>query len=413
MTTKKKILVVCPSYPAPESGAEQQDRADGLRQLVRLGYDVHVLAKIPEHASREAAETSARQIGVGLTLVPYCYSNRKLSMRDKIWKEIGKLRNPLYLDGAAYEFAEPRIRREYAQLLDTFKPDAVWFEYTYLWTLYKEAKKRNIAIVTRSLNFEPEHFLQEDGRSIFNYVKFIPKLLGEYITARRTNVMLAITPKEQKVYEKLLTSHALTLPLRSLPRILDEDPVGIKECRPGEMLHVFFLGSTYKVAHNRAAAAQVIEEIAPSVESKYPKTFVFHIFGGKLPDDLVKKCDGVHVIYEGYVPDLSASLQNMDIALTPSLMGCGQQQKVFEPLVRGFPAIVSPRAIAGYDFVPGKEYLPALNTGEFVDTLGLLRSYKCRYELAAAVREKSRALFSREKLDSVVQSALDTYIKRV
>ncbi len=108
-----------------------------------------------------------------------------------------------YWDGAAFEYADPEIKAIFSRELDEFKPDAVWFDYTYLWPLYKIAKKNKIPIYTRSINFEPMHFLDEDGHSWWNYLKSIPKFVSEYLTTRMSDKIFAITPKEAEIYNYL------------------------------------------------------------------------------------------------------------------------------------------------------------------------------------------------------------------
>lgn len=403
MPATKRILVVCPSFPAPESGAEQMDRADGVRQLVRLGYEVVVIAKAVAWANSELIERTAREMGVRVVLVPYKYSNRNLTAHERLLKFFGKFRNPLYFDGAAYEYAEPSIRAAVAHELQNFKPDIVWFEYTYLWPLYKEVRKAGVPIVVRSANFEPSHFLQEHGPSLFNYFRYIPKFFSELITIRSSDLLFAITPGEEMRYKRLGARSTAVLPLRSLPRFIALPRPAIDAREP---LHVFYMGSSYKVAHNKAAAEFVIGVIAPLVESMAPRRFVFHILGGKLPDELQKKCDGVRVLHEGYVPNLDAFLQGMDIALVPSLMGAGMQQKVFEPLARGIPTLTSRRAIAGYPLTAGVEYMTAHTMGEFVAALLSLQDVEKRRTLTARASEQTAKLFSQEALDSIVTHAI-------
>ena len=403
--SKKRILVISPSFPAPESGAEQMDRADGIRQLVRLGHEVVVLAKAVEWADKELIERTAREMGVRVVLVSYRFSNRTLGARERILKFAGKFRNPLYFDGAAYEYAEPGIQAALAKELREFKPHVAWFEYTYLWPLYGMVRKAGVKIVTRSLNFEAKHFLDEDGRSFINYLKYIPKYFSERITTRSSDILFTITPKEGLRYKALGARTVSTLPLRSLARFVALPRPALRE---GEPLHVFYMGSSYKVEHNRAAVQLVIEGVAPLAERLVPGRFVFHILGGKLPEALQKKCDGVHVFHEGYVPDLDVFLQGMDIALVPSLMGAGMQQKVFEPLARGIPTLTSMRAIAGYSFEAGVHYIESTDAHSFAAGLIALQSADKRAALAAAASQLSSELFSQHALDAIVEDALNT-----
>jgi len=400
----KKILIVTPSFPIPEIGAEQADRAEGIRQFKRLGAEVVVIAKTTMYADHAFIQKTAQDLGVTVVTVPYRYSGQTLSRKEKILKHLGKLRNPLYLDGAAYEYSEPRIQEEFARQLDVFMPDVVWFEYTYLWPLYRLARARKIRIVTRSINYEPIHFLEEDGYTFVNLLKFIPKFFGEWRTVRWSDVMLSITPKEERIYRRLGAKFAATLPLRGLPRFTKLPLPDIRDRKP---LHVFFMGSTYAVSHNRKALEDIITYIAPHVEKKAPGSFVFHVLGKKVPEGLEKFFDGNVTIYDGpkYGAELEEFLVRMDVAVVPSLMGAGQQQKVFEPLTRGFPTITSPRAIAGYALEKGVHYASAHTPSEFVQELLALDLVK-RRSRASAARTRTCEIFDQQALDMTVVRAV-------
>ena len=144
----KKILVITPKFPYPEAGADEQDRAEGLRQLKRIGYEVRVIAKCFDWQKKDEIFTRWEDEGIAVTLVPY-------SKQGKPW---------WILDRAAAEYAEPVIKRVLREALGSYRPDFVWFDYTYLWPLYREVKKRKLPIVVRSINVESRHFLEEDGQ---------------------------------------------------------------------------------------------------------------------------------------------------------------------------------------------------------------------------------------------------------
>lgn len=405
MSNAKRVLVVMPSFPIPETGAEQMDRAEGMRQMVRLGYEVVVITKLKETVAPEEVAQLGKQIGVRVVGVPYRFSNCALSLREKILKHLGKFKHPLFLDGAAYEYSEPGIQEALRRELQEFRPDVVWFEYTYLWPLYGLVRKAGIPIVTRSINFEPEHFLEEDGRTFINYIKYVPKWFGERRTARMSDVVLAITPKEQQVYERMGAKDVKTLPLRSLPRFTTLPRPLVRNESP---LHVFFMGSSYNVAHNRAALSAILKDIAPQVERKAPGRFVFHVLGTKVPKELEMLFDGVHTVYEGpkYKQELDAFIAGMDIALVPSFMGAGQQQKVFEPIIRGIPTVTSPRAIADYPLRAGTDYMNAHVPVEFVARLIEMQDLETRNHLSKQASDTTARLFAPRLIDEVVLQAL-------
>ena len=77
-----------------------------------------------------------------------------------------------------------KMMREVNKQVKEWKPDVVWFDYTYLWPLYSIFRKKNIPIITRSHNFEPLHFLEEEGRTFINRIKFVIKYLNERRTIK-------------------------------------------------------------------------------------------------------------------------------------------------------------------------------------------------------------------------------------
>lgn len=395
--TNKKILIVTPSLPFPITGAEQSDRANGIKQLIRLGFEVRVIVKLVAWQSISYVKKIEKELGIKFFPIAYKYSNRKFTLLEKIKKILLKLSNPLFLDGAALEYSEPEIKRIFEEQIKKWKPSLVWFDYTYLWPLYNIAQKRDIPIITRSVNLEPIHFLQEDGYSILNFIKFLPKFLSEIITIKKSNFIFAISPKEEEVYRKLGAKNVNVLPLRGLNLCLKEN----REIKEKKILNVFFMGSTYNVYHNKKALEFILKKIVLKINELESNKFRFYIFGAKMPREFHDYLNR-NIIYKGYVDDLELALSQMDIALIPSLLGAGMQQKIFEPLARGFPTITSERGIAGYPFKDNKHLLFAWHADEFVNCLIRLKDINLRRKLSKNALELSNQLFSQKKLDKII-----------
>lgn len=386
------ILVITPQFPYPPTGACEQDRLAGFNVCKEMGHRVTVLSKISGE-KQEEAQKHVHSLGLdGVHLIPY----------QKKKKVLPRILNPLYLDGAAYEYADSVLQERLIEILDTKNIDVVWCEYTYLWPVYKEIKKRGIPIIVRSINVEPLHFLEEDGSSPLNWLKARIKWCSEYLSVRGAQFVCAITPKEEKIYERMGAVAHITLPLRALHTM-----IGTHIPKDKKILSVVFMGSTYKVAHNRRAAEMVITEIAPLLEEQFPGAFNIHITGGKLPEALQNKLPK-NVVYEGYVDNLSQFLENMDIAIAPSLFGQGMQQKVFEPIVRGIPTIATTRAIAEYALSAEEHYMPATTAQEFVSQLGQLASYAERCRISKAAIIQSTLLFNKQHIVTSIKKALET-----
>ncbi len=390
----KKILIISPKFPIPTTGACEQERLAGMVQLKRLGYDVKVVSKIFDWQDEKKIKEWGIQQDITIDLIPYEFTKAK--------KSITRFLHPKNWDGAAYEYTLPETQAKVTEIRDAFQPDMVWFDYTYLCPLYRLFEEKNIPIITRSINYEPSHFLQEDGRSFKNLLKYIPKYFSEQKVIKKSNYLFAITPYEEALYRKLGSKHVATLSLRSLPALVKEN----RDIVDREVLHLFFMGASYNVYHNRKAAELIIKEVAPKVETQAPGKFVFHILGKKLPEDLAKLCVG-NVIEEGFVEDLDDFLTNkVDIAIIPSLMGAGMQQKIFEPLVYGIPSIVSPRGLAGYPYQDDKHVLYADDADAFVEQVLKLQDVELRKELSKNTLQLSKELFSQDKFDNIVKKCL-------
>ncbi|MBI5728709.1 MAG: glycosyltransferase family 4 protein [Candidatus Magasanikbacteria bacterium] len=400
---RKKILLVTPKFPYPPSGADEADRAAGLEILLRLGFDVYVISKVYAESYKAEAVRVAKELGT--TIVPITYKYLYLrTWRQKVWHGLKRCLTPWYPDGAAYEYTEPEIQQAVTKALDSFKPDLVWFDYTFLWPLYRQVRKRHIPIVTRSCNFEPAHFLEEEGRTLFNYVRSIAKLITEYTTVRWSDFLFAITPLEERTYRRLGAKHSATLPLRSLPRLLTAP---VHDAQRSGPLNVFFSGSTYNVPHNRKALEFFLAQIIPAAQRQFPGQFEFHIFGGKVPEQF-KKYFVNGVVNHGYLDlgEFNELMERMDVAVVPSLFGAGMQQKIFEPLCRGIPTITSARGMAGYPFQDHAHLLLAENAPAFVRCLGELRDPKRRQELSVNARALAQKLFSSTAIEEKVHSVL-------
>ncbi len=394
----KKILIVTPRFPFPATGACEQDRASGIEMFVKLGCEIRVITKVIKGSEGDVQEIEKK---FGIKIFPITYKfTRDLPVHEKIKRYVIRILNPLFWDGASYEYRDKEITEVFNEQLVNFRPDVVWFEYTYLWPLYKFAQKHNVPIITRSINFEPTHFLEEEGFNFLNLIKFVPKLLSEIITSKKSNVMLAITPKEERIYKKL-SPKTHTLPLRALYKFLDQERI----IDDKKILNVLFMGSTYNVPHNRRALELIIKEIVPRVEKFSSEKFTFHITGRKLPDDL-RKFFNKSIIYHNYIDDLDSFLKDMDIALVPSLFGAGMQQKIFEPLARGIPTITSERGVVGYPFKNTEHIILARNTKDFVEGLLRMQDFGLRKKLSQNARLLCRELFSRERMFSIVKTSL-------
>ena len=397
-----RLLVVTPKWPWPETGACEQDRAQGIRDFIRLGYDVRVVTHIRPSQVDSVKQDSEE---LGIPVYPILYHQRPPFFKGG-WKEVlARMIHPRYLDGAAYEYSLPEIQEVVRMQIEEWKPFATVFDFSFLWPLYPIAKKNHVPIITKIQTYEAGNYLDENGVSFIKLLKFIPKYFNEKLMTRQSDWIWAITPKERDLFTKFGAKHVSVVPLRKLHEIIK---VPAHEPKQKEVLDIVFLAASYHMRHNRFAMDYVVKEIAPRVLKKHPGKYRFHILGKNFPEH-IKAYLNEDVVHEGYVPDLQAFLANMDVAICPSLLGHGMQQKVYEPIVKGLPLITNARVMAGYPLEDRKEVRLAETPDDFVKALEELSVYENRVAQSKAARAKSFELFSTEPVDAVVQETLQFF----
>lgn len=400
-----RVLILTPWVPYPVTGACQQDRFFGMLQMKSMGHDIRVIAKIHDFQNRAPIEQAYAKEGVPLTLVPHLKNPFGLLL-----KKLPQIfTNPGLLDGAALEYLDPVYLETVDRTIEQFKPDVLWIEYSTHWSILKRLKQKyGIPIIVKSSLNEPRNCIDEHGGAWFSRLKALPKYTGERVAAREASMILGITPDEEAWYRSLGAQKTGVLPLRGLARCFSVQGSGSSTRGKQESpLDVVFLSSNYNMGHNRDAFEFLAKKIIPLVREKLPGRFVFHLTGSKFPDRY-RRFLAEDVRYEGFIPDLAAFLQTMDIALCPWISGQGMQQKVFEPLCRGIPLLTT--KTAGYKFENGKEVLLCKTPENYVDGLRRLLSTEERNRIAGAAQAKARTLFGEDVVKKTVSDAIEGVI---
>lgn len=400
MKKSKRALVVTTVCPFDLRGACQQDRAYGVKHLRSLGYEVTVitlawtnqLKDIPNYEK----EFDAR-------MIPLVYEG-KLSFTR--WLQ--RLSNPYYIDGAAFEITRRDLHNLVATELNTHTYDFVWCDYSYLWPLFPAIKKFKVPIISRSINYEPGHFYNRVPHTLSAWLRYQSKILGEKRMLRETDLLFSITPKEKHIYDSFnIPTPVIALPLRALGTYVGKYH---KPISTAESFNVFYMGSNYLVPHMAQALRFILEEVNPLLQTTYPGVFKIHFTGSKMPAEIVQQIqDGKHpnVTYHGFVKDLDAFLDTMDIAISPSLSGEGMQQKIFESLVRGIPTITNSRGLVGYPFYAGIHYIDADSTASsYVHALGRLADTTLRTTISQNAIALSTQLFRTDIITKIIETGI-------
>ncbi|HRH93094.1 MAG TPA: glycosyltransferase [Candidatus Peribacteria bacterium] len=391
-----RILILTPWVPYPLTGACQQDRFNGFKQMQSLGYEIQVIAKFHRFQDSTVIRAAFEKSGIPLTLVEHPRNPLALALR----KLPAMLLNPALMDGAALEYTDPAYERVVIDMVEIFRPDVIWMEYTTHWPVLRLLKKYGIPVVMKSSLNEPQNCMDEHGGSLISRIKAIPKRPGERIAARESDLLLAITPDEQKYYAGLGAKRTGVLPLRGLSKCF-VDKLHVQK----GVLDVVFLSSNYNMGHNRDALEFLLTKIVPLVRKQLPGKFRFHLTGKKFPEQY-RPLLADDVRETGFIEDLPAFLATMDIALCPWISGTGMQQKVFEPLCRGLPLLTT--KTAGYPFEHGKELLLCRTPEGYVEGLRMLMNTDRRNVMSFAARAKAWTLFGEDAVKKVMKDAIES-----
>ncbi len=394
-----RILLLTPWVPWPLTGACQQDRFSGMKQMQALGNDIRVIARIHDFQNKHDIEAAFRKESIPLILVPHTKNKWKLLLKNLP----AIIRNPGLLDGAALEYLDQHYLQTVKKAITEFRPDVIWMEYCTHWPLLRILKPFGIPMIVKSSLNEPRNCIDEHGGSLVARIKALPKYIGERTVAAESDLVLAITPDEEKWYRSLGGKNVAVLPLRGLSKCFAR-----KIHTPKDVLDVVFLSSNYNMGHNRDAFLFLLKNILPEVRLKLPGKIRFHLTGSKFREQW-KPFLADDLRYTGFIPDLGAFLATMDAALCPWITGQGMQQKVFEPLCRSLPLLTT--KTGGYPFIDGKEVLLCKTPQDYVEGLRKLLDPAVRNAIAESAYDKAHLLFSEEAVKGIVKRTIEGVMK--
>ncbi len=115
---------------------------------------------------------------------------------------------------------------------------------------------------------------------------------------------------------------------------------------------------------NITMALYLVETIMPLIWQRKPDIRLY-IVGKDPPPSILHLGIDPRVIVTGTVDDLRPYLKRASAAVVPLLYGAGSQVKVLEAMACGTPVVVTPRAIAALQVVPGRDVLVASQPEDF------------------------------------------------
>jgi hypothetical protein len=266
----------------------------------------------------------------------------------------------IILDSAARSYLRLNVAETIGEYLSRLglRADLIVSHTSALAGVAKVVDSRNR--ISRSVNFEPLHYLQENKFSWKSPFVFVGKIWLSFFERLFFDIWV-ISPNDLRSYSVFYTRKEIELfPLFQLFGI-PESPSKVSS----DILNVGYLGSTYNVSHNRASFDFITQELAPTLLKLGEKNVHFNIYGVKSPAVLFLPNLTIH----GWKESTEEIFEENDVFIVPYFGGTGMQSKLFEPIVRGKPVIANPKAFAGYPFVRDSHYFSAVTLDDYVRTL--------------------------------------------
>lgn len=287
------------------------------------------------------------------------------------------------------ETDEPVVRSLQA-IVDEEQPDIIWSVYADFAPLLAEIDT-HAKLVLRPINFELGHYVEkrmtDNGLMkgtwrlrFFRWRQFLSshwRLLWRIYQAERTMFQIADYVLHIGWRDKQVMGHLYRSKVQRcwVPPLIEAPKIPVKQ-RP--CLHVLYLGSTFHYVVNRIGAEKLIEEIIPAVTDAMPDAFHFHIVG-RYGQDYFQ--NDQHTTIYGFVDDLEAFLQDMDIACIPVETGWGCKLKMLDSIARGLPVIGAKQTFRGV--MPVDDVYFACETlQEYIDAFASLRDDAIREQLS-------------------------------
>jgi len=136
---------------------------------------------------------------------------------------------------------------------------------------------------------------------------------------------------------------------------------------------------------NESAAVFFCKEVLPLIKKEIPEVKLYIV--GNNPSNKVKCFDGEGVKITGYVPDIRTYMARTKIAVSPTTVGAGIQNKVIEAMAMGKPMVATSKACQALSVINNEHLLIADEPEEFAEAVvQLLRDD----DLAVALSREAR-----------------------
>ena len=305
------------------------------------------------------------------------------------------------------------------KLINIYQPQIVWCEYAHFSSLITQINLGEAKLWFRPHNFEFAHAIDKifvahpwsDWRGLSapkqalkwtrdTVVNLKNIFWKERLMFSCANKLFFISHGDKEAMSKF---YVQSVKATWLPTFINAETIPLKPNKAP--LDVIYIGvQTGRNNPNLAGALMLINQIIPAVEAAMPSVFRFHLVG-KGSRGKFAKYESANLIIHDFVDDLSALMQEMDIACFPIRFGWGCKIKVLEALVSGLPIIGAVQTFRGLP--QDKENICCVchSIADYVQAFKLLRNASERERMHQAGQLAYQGWVNRGK--HILQDCLD------
>ena len=298
-----------------------------------------------------------------------------------------------YLDTSFAIFSDSVLRQSIAKIVNDFSISLIWSDTQF----YDSLIPLDIQARIRSVNFEPLHVLREDP-SPLRFLRVAGKIWSERKICKERQ-LVAISPRDASLYDRLTEDETPHLPLRQLSFLLEQSEMWDKTSAIMDKPFFYFAGSTFDVKHNRDNLFFLLHKVAPLLQDLNPEIQLL-IFGHRFPKDLELPRN---VQYMHFRDDFYKIINSACGSIVPNRGGAGMQSKIFEPLCIGIPLIANSKALSGYPFDADTHFWKGDSASDILESINEVMNKNIQAKLKAeAAKSLARSLFSIDKAQSKI-----------
>lgn len=358
--SRRKILVVDYQVPQYDRDSGSQRLFHIIRCLKNLGH--HVIFFPHKYQKSESRYIAALQ-NIGVEVLYQLYEDN--SPIDQLFERLK------YIDIAWV--CRPRMMEKYCDFL---------------------RMNKNIRVIYDTIDLHYLRIRKEEELGIGKKGQWKSYKKLEIKMARRADSVIAITSEEASSLKSFTKSNVYIVPNIHVPN----SSTGKSYLDRGGLL---FIGG-YQHTPNLDAAKWLLTEIMPEVWKRLSDLQIT-LIGSNPPEELLEYSSD-HVVFPGYVEDVSGYFNGNRVFVCPLRYGAGMKGKIGQSLEFGLPIVSTSYGVQGMGMVDGEHFILANTRDEFVQAILTLYGSEPTWSKLQAGAVKVLQPFSPERIQEDLEA---------